>query len=111
MTIGLPPVYLAYVAASGLFEGIVATAKGEHDIILWSADEVASGNREIEVERCAPGFVAFAGNGGGEVFAFDKTGAVFMLPLIGLEPEAAIQVASDFLALAKGFRRESALGE
>jgi hypothetical protein len=111
MTIELPPSYLAYVAESGLFEGIVVTAKGEHDIILWSADEVASGNRELGVELYAPGFVAFAGNGGGEVFAFDKIGAVFMLPMIGLEPEAAIQVASDFLALAKGFRPEAALGE
>ncbi|MGC4397636.1 SMI1/KNR4 family protein [Hydrogenophaga crocea] len=111
MTIELPPAYRAYVAASGLFEGIVATAKGDHDIILWGADEVASGNRELEVELYAPGFVAFAGNGGGEVFAFDKDGAVFMLPTIGMEPDAAIQVASDFLTLAKGFKREAALGE
>lgn len=111
MTIELPPEYRAYVAANGLFEGIVATAKGNHDIILWGDDEVVSANTALEVDLCAPGFVAFAGNGGGEVFAFDEAGAVFMLPLVGMDPEAATKVAGGLLELARGFKREVAPDE
>jgi len=55
--------------------------------------------------------VAFAGNGGGEIYAFDTVGAVFMLPMIGMEPEAAIKVADDFLELARGFQRAVSSGK
>ncbi|MES2838736.1 MAG: hypothetical protein V4794_00455, partial [Pseudomonadota bacterium] len=84
---------------------------GEHDIILWDDDEASSANTALQVDLCAPGFVAFAGNGGGEVFAFDMAGAVFMLPIIGMEPGAATKVAGDFLELARGFKREITPGE
>lgn len=55
------------------------------------------------MDGSAPGFVAFAGNGRGEIYAFDAVGAVFMLPMIGMEPGAAIKVTDDFLELARGF--------
>ncbi|UVH59303.1 hypothetical protein NWF24_07790 [Variovorax paradoxus] len=62
----------------------------------------------MEVDARAPGFIAFAGDGGGEVFAFDNAGAIFLLPMIGMgmEPEAAMPVAADFLELCRGFQRE-----
>lgn len=66
---------------------------------------ISTTSAELEVEAYAPGFVAFAGNGGGEIYAFDKAGAVFMLPMIGMESEAAIKVADDFLELASGCQR------
>ncbi len=111
MTIQLPAVYRAFIDSNCLFEGFVATAYEERYVILWGEDEVISANAEIEVDVYAPGYVAFAGNGGGEVYVFDSTGAVFMLPMIGMEPTAAIHVAADFLEFARGFQRVAAPGE
>jgi len=110
MTIQLPAMYRDFINTNGLFEGFTVAADAEHYVVLWSEDEVASANAEIEVPVYAPGFVAFAGNGGGEVFAFDDTGAVVMLPMIGMTPEVAIRVASDFSEFAQGFQHENASG-
>jgi len=60
-------------------------------------------NDDIEIREYAPGFLAFAGNGAGEVLAFDASGTVYMLPLIGMEPDQAIKVASTFSELAVRF--------
>jgi hypothetical protein len=60
-------------------------------------------NDDIEIYQRAPGYLAFAGNGGGEVLAFDEYGAVFMLPMIGMEPQYALKVANTFGELASRF--------
>jgi hypothetical protein len=111
MTIPLPAIYRAFIDTNGLFEGSVVLSGEEHDVILWGEDEVATANSEMDLDMYAPGFVAFAGNGGGEIYAFDAVGAVFMLPMIGMEPEAAIKVADDFLELAQGFQRAVSSGK
>jgi hypothetical protein len=111
MTIQLPAAYRAFIETNGLFEGFFVTAHEERYVILWGEDEVTSANAEIEVDAYAPGYVAFAGNGGGEVYAFDSTGAVFMLPMIGMEPAAAIHVAGNFLEFARGFQGVAAPDE
>jgi len=54
---------------------------------------------------------SFAGNGGGEIYAFDTGGAVFVLPMIGMEPEAATKVADDFLEFARSFQRAVSSGK
>ena len=56
---------------------------------------------------CAPGFLAFAGNGGGEVLVFDATGAVYTLPLIGMEPQYAIKIADSLAEFADTFELDS----
>lgn len=111
MTIQLPAVYRVFIDTSGLFEGFAVLSDEEHYVILWGEDEAATANSEMDVDVYAPGFVAFAGNGGGEIYAFDTVGAVFMLPMIGMEPEAAIKVADDFLELARGFQRAMSSGK
>jgi hypothetical protein len=111
MTIQLPDVYRDFIDTNGLFEGFAGTADDEQYVILWGEDEVATANAEMEVDVYAPGFVAFAGNGGGEIYAFNEVGAVFMLPMIGMEPGAAIKLAADFLEFARGFQREPAPGK
>ncbi|OAK66103.1 hypothetical protein A3K87_10100 [Variovorax paradoxus] len=102
----LPPEYCQHVTTNGLFEGRVVTATYEGDIILWGEEEVASANAAMEVDACAPGFIAFAGDGGGEVFMFDNAGAIYLLPMIGMEPEAAMPVAANFLELCEGLQHE-----
>ena len=110
MTSHLPAAYRAFINANGVFEGFVVTDDEVQYIILWAEDEVTTANAEMEVGAYAPGFVAFAGNGGGEIYAFDEAGAVFMLPMIGMAPDVAIKVADDFPGLVRGFQRGAALG-
>ncbi|PIF77486.1 hypothetical protein CLU95_4660 [Variovorax sp. 54] len=104
MSIQLPTAYRVFIDTNGLFEGFAVLAGEEHYVVLWGGDEIAASNPEMEVDVYAPGFVAFAGNGGGEIYAFDKAGAVFMLPMIGMGPKAAIKVTDDFLEFARGFQ-------
>lgn len=104
----LPPIpfeYIEYMRANGPFEGFTLDETEPGYVALWAVNEIPEMNSEIEIERYAPGFVGFAGNGGGEVLVFDKSGTVFMLPLIGMEPMLAIRVAENFAELARRFAR------
>jgi len=69
-------------------------------LILWKAEEVNQSNRDYEVSRWAPEFWGFGSNGGGELMAFDfrrrDAPKICMIPMIGMEPEAAIEVAPNF---------------
>lgn len=104
----LPPIpfeYIEYMRANGPFEGFTLDEIEPGYVALWAVNEIPEMNSEIEIERYAPGFVGFAGNGGGEVLVFDKTGTVFMLPLIGMEAMQAIRVAENFSELARRLAR------
>lgn len=104
----LPPIpfeYIEYMCAKCTFEGFTLDETEPGYVALWAVNEIPEMNSKIEIERYAPGFVGFAGNGGGEVLVFDKTGTVFMLPLIGMEPMQAIRVAENFDELARRFAR------
>jgi len=101
----IPSGYRNYIQENGLFEGFTVDEARPSYVNLWAMDEIAGSNLDIEIETYAPGFVAFAGNGGGEVLAFDEQGSVYMLPLIGMEPEGAIRIADNFQEFASGFVR------
>ena len=101
----LPAEYTQYVAAHGAFEGFTSGDPGY--VALWRMDEIQSNNADIAIEEYAPGFVAFAGNGGGEVLAFDALGVVYRLPMIGMAPEHAIQLANSFHELAARFELQA----
>ncbi|WP_288393280.1 hypothetical protein [uncultured Herbaspirillum sp.] len=81
----IPSSYYDYIQENGLFEGFTVDEARPGYIILWAKDEIPGSNSDIEIETYAPGFVAFAGDGGGEVLVFDEQGAVYMLPLIGID--------------------------
>lgn len=102
MTIALPDDLKHFIAAKGLFEGFTCNETAGY-VELWSIDDIPARNAEIEIDVCAPGYLAFAGNGGGEVLAFDEVGAVYMLPLIGMEPDQAIKVSDSFCEFAETF--------
>lgn len=101
----IPSSYRNYIQEHGLFEGFTVDEAAPGYVILWAMDEIAGSNLDIEIETYAPGFLAFAGNGGGEVLAFDEQGRVYMLPLIGMDSEVAIRIADSFPDFASQFVR------
>ena len=98
----LPPIpndYVDYIKETGPFECDTYDDAKPGYVVLWAFGEIAKSNSDLEIETYAPGFVAFGGNGGGELLVFDKTGAVFMLPMIGMAPDCAIRIAENFQEL------------
>ncbi|HEY4093795.1 MAG TPA: SMI1/KNR4 family protein [Luteibacter sp.] len=63
----LPDDYRRFMMAKNGGEGFV----GESHLILWSVEELASNNREYEIQDYAAGLFLFGSNGGGEAFGFD----------------------------------------
>lgn len=102
MTITLPDDLKHFIAEQGLFEGFTRNSSPGY-VELWAIEDIPQQNAAIEMDAYAPGFLAFAGNGGSEVLAFDATGAVYMVPLIGMEPEQAIKIADSFAEFAETF--------
>ncbi len=105
MTPSIPTEYEAFLATHGPFEGFTTGNDSPGYIALWSLAELPARNAEIEIQKYAPGMLAFASDGAGEVLAFDRAGAVYMLPLVGMEPASAIHVARSFNDLAIRFER------
>jgi hypothetical protein len=99
----LPLGYIEYVKATGPFECFTRDDAEPGYVVLWALEDISRINSEVEIEIYAPGFVAFGGNGGGEFLVLDSTGKVFMLPMIGMEPECAMPVAETFEELAGRF--------
>jgi hypothetical protein len=77
---------------------------------LWRAEELLSCNRDYEVDEYCPGFFGIGSSGGGEMFAFDMRVAqpwpVVVVPFIGMEAEAALQVAPDFRSFVEMFGKK-----
>jgi hypothetical protein len=94
MKIDLPAEYFRYLESGGVVEGFTEGMPGY--IALWPLDEIETNNKELEVEKYAPGFLGFGGDGGGELLAFDKEGNVYMLPMVGMEPRYAKRIASSW---------------
>jgi hypothetical protein len=97
----VPNEYQQYIEQQGIFEGFTS---GEPSYIeLWLLADLPINNADIQIQDLAPDFVAFAGNGGGEILAFNATGQIFMLPLIGMEARYATLVAGSFAELVARF--------
>ena len=106
ITIPLPEKLKQFIAERGLFEGFTRDGSPGY-VELWSIEDIPRQNGEIGIGVDASGFIAFAGNGGGEVLAFDAVGAVYMLPLTGMEPEQAIKIADSFTEFAEAFELDA----
>ena len=89
--IALPPEYVRYVESGGVLEAFTQGEPGY--IALWRIEDIEQINKDLEVAELAPGFLGFGGDGGGEMLAFDKEGAVYRLPMIGMEARYAQKVA------------------
>jgi hypothetical protein len=68
---------------------------------IWPLEEMDQWNRGYKVEKYAPGFYGFAGDGGGEMYAFGPDGRIYALPLIGMEPKVAKLLAESWTELEK----------
>ena len=106
--VDLPQDYLAFLRFSNGGDGHIGIEPGWFQI--WPAEEVVETNQFFELEEELPGFFAFGGNGGGELFAFDMRGPqpwpIVMVPRTPLEAEFAVKIADDFLAFADAIGRE-----
>jgi hypothetical protein len=76
-----PPTLAAFLERADAAEGWVG---GEY-LAVWPTAEIADLNRVARVAEFAPRLVAFATDGGGEGYFFDRdTGDFFRAPMIGL---------------------------
>lgn len=77
---------------------------------LWKAEDLVTFNCDYEVERYCPGFFGIGGSGGGEMFAFDMRNLqpwpVVVIPFIGMEAAAALQIALDFRSFVELFGKK-----
>ncbi|RQU77137.1 hypothetical protein DF141_10100 [Burkholderia cenocepacia] len=99
----IPTEYIDYLRTNGVFEGFTRDGTEPGYVALWPTEEILQNNADVEMATYAPDYIAFAGDGGGELLAFDLAGAVFMLPMIGLASECAIRIADSFDDLAARF--------
>jgi hypothetical protein len=83
----LPDQYLRLLEQSNGAEGDLGVEPGW--FVVWPAEEALVATVEYELPKYLPGYYAFGGNGGGELFVFellrgsaDRT--VFMVPAIGM---------------------------
>ena len=63
--------------------------------IIWEPENISAYNLDYEVAKYAPGFIAFGDNGGGELLVIDKSGSVYTIPAIGMEPKYANKIAEN----------------
>jgi hypothetical protein len=103
MNIELPEGYRQHFQTAGVIEGFIDVPPGY--FVLWHPDEIETINSELRVGEYAPGFLGFGGDGGGEMLAFDMSGAVYMLPMIGMEPQYANKIADSWSAFQQEIRK------
>jgi len=99
MRIALPSDYIDYVEGDGVSEEF--TEGLPCYFALWHPDEIDTNNKDLQVETYAPGFLGFGTDGGGEMLAFDALGAVFMLPMVGMEARYAKRIADSWHEVAQ----------
>ncbi|QYJ89378.1 SMI1/KNR4 family protein [Shewanella halotolerans] len=91
----LPKEYIEFFKSSDQLWGETDYEFGGY-FELEPLDKIEQMNNDIGIAQDAPGFIAFACDGGGEVFVFDESGQIFLLPLIGMEPSVAVKLASSW---------------
>jgi hypothetical protein len=95
----LPERYLAYLRNSNGAEGDLGVAPGW--FVVWPAEEASVASDEYQLPTYLPGYFAFGGNGGGELFVFQLTRdsedrPIFMVPAIGMAVAELLPVAKSF---------------
>jgi len=94
MSVRLPEDYRRYLETDGTDAAVTEGDPGYFQ--LWHPDEIEEMNRSYGVIEHTPGYLGFGSDGGGEMLAFDATGAVFMLPFVGMGPNEAKKIAGSW---------------
>ena len=95
----LPASYFAFLASSNGAEGELGITPGW--CVVWPAEEALVATDEYGLPEFLPGYFAFGGNGGGELFVIrvDKGAedpVVYMVPAIGMAQDTLVPIASAF---------------
>ena len=97
-----PEEYRTFMAEGGPTSGGLSVDPGWFD--LWPVAQLDELNAAYKTDDFVPGFCGFGSNGGGELFAFDAEGAIFMIPFVPMEAKSAVKIAdswNDFQKMMK----------
>jgi hypothetical protein len=94
-----PKALIEYRKAGGAEFAFTEGAPGYFQ--LWPEEEIQKWNIDYQVPEYAPGFIGFGSDGGGEMLAFDKEGAIYMIPFIGMSVEDAQKIADSWLEVSQ----------
>jgi hypothetical protein len=97
----LPEPYFAFLESSNGAEGDLGAQPGW--VVVWPAEEALEATTQYQLPEYLPGYFAFGGNGGGELFVFLIEGTsvdrpVYMVPAIGMAATELQQLAASFEA-------------
>ncbi len=105
----IPQEYIAFLQYSNGGEGTLGIEPGW--VQFWAAEVVLELNKGYQIDKYLPGFLGFASNGGGELFAFeinqDKPWKIVVIPCIPMEANEAIIIANDFEEFIQNIGREN----
>jgi hypothetical protein len=91
----LPQQYIDYINNGGLKYGFTSHEFGGY-FALDDLDAIDEYNRLSEIGTYLPGYIIFGSDGGGEYFAFNKKGNVFLIPMIGMDVDSPIKIAESW---------------
>ncbi len=89
-----PDEYLQYMAGDGPKEGELTIEPGWFQ--LWDPRQLEKLNTDYDTQACVPDFWGFGSSGGGEMLAFDRDGAIFMIPFIPMDRKDAVKIAQSW---------------
>ena len=90
----LPSEYIQYLQQGERTYGFTDLFCGYFQ--LEPLESIVQLNTDFDIERSAAGFLLFGTNGGGELYAFDLHGAVFLIPAVVPTYEDAIQICNSW---------------
>jgi hypothetical protein len=104
----LPGEYLAFLARNDGAEGDLGVAPGWFQI--WPAEQAIGLTDDYGLPEFLPGYFCLGSNGGGELLVVrlerDAAGqAISMVPAVGLDEAALVEVAGSFAALEAAMGR------
>ena len=74
---------------------------GDHELQIWSVEEILAFNRANQVQKYFPAFLMFGSDGGGETYTLDyrtDPPSVVLVAAIGFDYDSAIPIGSDFVS-------------
>ena len=74
---------------------------GDHELQIWSIDEIIAFNRANQVQKYFPAFLMFGSDGGGETYTLDyrtNPPSVVLVAAIGFDYRSAIPIGRDFIS-------------